>query len=198
VEAARHHDVADLARADQLGRLDQKRRRAPVNAYLRDPARLARHLDHAPPLIDRERQRLFDVDILARAAGIDEHQRVPVIRRRDHHRVHILDLEQAPVIFEAPRRQPPLSLLGLSPIQIIVSQIAEGDRFLVAVLEEGVLHLVATVAEADVADADAVVGAKDSGIAERGGAGRAGEISAGQFSHLELSFRRGSHSQYIL
>src|ERR1700752_4116327 len=42
------------------------------------------------PLLDREGEWFFDVNVLAGATGIDCHPRVPLIGRSDEHRIHIL------------------------------------------------------------------------------------------------------------
>jgi hypothetical protein len=43
---------------------------------------------------DGQAERLLDVDVLAGAAGIDELQRVPVVRRGDDDSIHVLLFEE--------------------------------------------------------------------------------------------------------
>ena len=49
------------------------------------------------------RQRLLDVDILARRARVDRHRHVPVVGRADEHRVDVLAIQQRPVVFRRER-----------------------------------------------------------------------------------------------
>jgi len=58
-----------------------------MDAHLGDAPGFPGHLDHAAPLVDGEGKRLFDVDVKACLAGVDEHDGVPVVRRADHYGV---------------------------------------------------------------------------------------------------------------
>ena len=51
-------------------------------------------LDHPPPFARKQRQRFLDVDILARGACHHGHQRVPVVGRRNDHRVDLAVIEK--------------------------------------------------------------------------------------------------------
>src|SRR4026207_2415533 len=53
-------------------------------------------LPHPLALAQHERERLLDVDVLARGAGEDRHQRVPVIGRRDDDRGDVRAPRKAP------------------------------------------------------------------------------------------------------
>ena len=45
--------------------------------------------------------RLLAIDILASGDGIEHHADVPVVRRRDQHRVNVIPLQNAPIVLEA-------------------------------------------------------------------------------------------------
>lgn len=50
-------------------------------------------------------------------------------------------------------------------VQVVVAEVADGHGLIVAVFKEGIVDLVAPVAETDVAHPDAVVSAEDAGVA---------------------------------
>ena len=109
-------------------------------------------------------QRLFHVDVFAGVAGVDEHQRVPVVGRGDDYGVHFLVVEQPAVI-----RVPLGGGAGLAhgEVQVILAEVADRNGLLVAVLQEGIVDLVAPVAEPDIAHADAVIGAQQRANSSR-------------------------------
>ena len=112
------------------------------------------HLDHSPPFPLRQRERLLYVYILARIAGIHKHQRMPVVRCRDHYGINVLVLKQL-VIILIPGRVP-AGFPGRK-IQVVVPEVADGDRRSIAELEVSFVDLIAAVSEADVAHLHAVV-----------------------------------------
>ena len=61
---------------------------------LRAPHRVA----HGEAVLDLVAHRLFDVDVLARFHRVDHHPRVPVVGRRDDHRVDRFVVEQSAVV----------------------------------------------------------------------------------------------------
>ena len=73
-----------------------------MDAHLANPAVPAHRLNHRPAFGDTERKRLLDIHVLARLAGLNRLQRVPVVGRGDDHRVHLFHREQPPVILELP------------------------------------------------------------------------------------------------
>src|SRR5205823_629723 len=75
--------LAQLARADELGRTLEVRRAAALHAGLDDAAILAGRLDHAAALDQVVRNRLLDIDVLAGLTGPDGRQGVPVVRSGD-------------------------------------------------------------------------------------------------------------------
>ena len=154
-------DLADAARAHEFGGLLERRRRAALRAHLRHALRALGGFHHLAALDDGQRERLLHVHVLAGIAGVDEHQRVPVVGRGDDDRVDVFVVQQLVVV---------VILFGIGArfldreIHVVVAQVADGHGLLIAVLEKGVVHLIAAVAQADVAHAHAIVGAHDSGI----------------------------------
>ena len=73
-------DLADRARADELGRLPVARRPAGVLAHGEDCAGLLGGGDHIATVGCRERHRLFDHDVLAAPGGLDGLGRVQGVR----------------------------------------------------------------------------------------------------------------------
>src|SRR6266851_9637079 len=101
------------------------------------------------------RERLFDVDILARFASHDHGDGVPMIRSRDDHRLDIFIVENGAKVLEA---------FGLavgqfeSSVQIGNERISDGDGINLAGSQE-ILQVVLThSAGADQTDANAIVG----------------------------------------
>jgi hypothetical protein len=55
-------------------------------------------------------------------------------------------------------------------------------------LQEGVMNLISSIAQANVAQADSIICAEDARVAERGGqTGASSEISATEFFHNDLT-----------
>jgi hypothetical protein len=90
VKAARGGDLANLATLNPLDRFLVNRTRPAMQANLRDAARLLGSLYHLTAFMNGETQRLFNIHILASAAGVDHLQGMPVIGRGDHHGVDIV------------------------------------------------------------------------------------------------------------
>ena len=139
-------------------------RRAPLlRAHLDDAVVAAGRVDHHPPFADGERERLFDVDVLARLAGQHGRDRVPVIRRADDHRVDVLAIEDAAEVARRERRRlievllDALGRLG----DLLVVHVAEGDALRAEA--QGVAQNAAPLAATtDEADANPPVGAGDA------------------------------------
>ena len=111
------------------------------------------------------RARLLHVHVLARLAGPDGHQGVPVIGRGDRDRVDGLVLEQLAVVGVGLGRflRPVLDVLGAG-FQDLLVDIADGDQF-DALLPGDLLDVVlAAPPQADRGYADRVVGAGDYGL----------------------------------
>jgi hypothetical protein len=172
--------LPEAARAHEFGGLAQRLHAAAMDADLRDALGLIGHLDHPPAFLHRQRQRLFDIDVLACATGIDEHDGVPVVGRGDGDGIDVLVVDDtAPVLVFDWRGA---GLLH-GEIHVVLAQVADCSGDLIAMLEEGVMDLVAAIAKADVAHSQAVVRAENSAIAECGGGGRA-ESAPGDTRHL--------------
>ncbi len=187
MERADDRHLADGAAADELGRFAGKRGRAALQPDLHHPVGAPRGVHHGPPFPHHEGQRLLDVDVLARLAGVDCLQRVPVVGGADGHRVEILEVEELPVVLE---------LSGLTArflggeVEVGLVQVAKGHDFEVGVLQEGIEHLVAPVAQSNEAHANAIVRAEHAaacdGGADPGRRGRAAELPAGEGCHGRL------------
>src|SRR5205823_8912247 len=136
--------LADAAAANEVGRLLAPGGRAALDTALNDALVAARRLDHAAALGDAKRQRLLDVDVLAGLAGVDGHQGVPVIGSADDDGVEVAAFEKLAVVAESLRIA--ANLLG-GEVDIRLIDIADGDNIGVLVLQEGVEHLVAAVAQ---------------------------------------------------
>jgi hypothetical protein len=163
VEAAGDGNVAQFP-APQVGDgLGEHLRTAALDADLHNALRFGGHLNHPAPFGHGERKRLFDIDVLAGAAGVDHHEGVPVVGRGDGHGVDVTVLEQLPVVLVA--RRGGAGFAGRQ-VEVVVAEVADGRGDRIAELEKAIVHLVAAVAEADKAHAQAVVGAEDAGVAE--------------------------------
>ena len=112
---------AGRAGAEQLPRLRVDDRAGVLAADLENPAGLPRRLDDAGPFVERLHDRLLDVDVLGCLHRVDRHLRVPVIRRRDNHRIDVGPRQHLPVVARrehmvAPQlfgeRQPPVVDVG--------------------------------------------------------------------------------------
>ena len=86
---------------DQLDRLLEDGHRSLLGAELDDPPVPPRRLDHGAALGHGRRGGLLDVDVLARLAAEDRHQRVPVIGRGGEDRVDVLAIEHAAEVLVA-------------------------------------------------------------------------------------------------
>src|SRR5882724_6987325 len=163
VESARNGDFANAAPADEFAKLAAERNRAPINSDLADPLVPLDGLDHAAPLGDTKRKRLFDIDIFTGFASVDGLRRMPMIRRGNDDRVHIFYLEQLSIIFE---------LLWFAAnffggkIKIRLVEIANRDDLGIGVFEESIEHLVASIAQANETKPDALVGSVNAKVAE--------------------------------
>jgi hypothetical protein len=92
-------------------------------------------------------------------AGVHEHQRVPVVGRGNHHRVHVFVFQEL-LIFRVLLRSRPA--LRSRKIHVVVPQIAHRDCLLVSMLQKGVVDLIASIAKPDIAHADTLIGAQNA------------------------------------
>jgi len=168
-------DLADFARPDVFHCLHICFGRSPMQAYLNDPVVAFRGIDHFSAFHNRNRQRLFHVNIFSRLAGHDRLDSMPMVRRCDDHCIDILAVEQTAKILitryvgaellghpwnpAAERIQDPFVDFGIVPHQVRLVNIAKGDNFGVIVLQKTVEKLRAAVAHADKANADFFISA---------------------------------------
>ncbi len=125
---------------------------------------LQRRVDHGAPLADGIRQRLLDEHVLARLAGMDRRQRVPVVRRGHHHRIQFFPLEQLAEVVEL------LGLLSLrlfdesrGAVEVRLIQIAHSHGGHVGVFHELVEAGRALLAQPDEAELKPVAGGRSVG-----------------------------------
>ncbi len=145
-----------------------------MGSDLHDAVVLAGSVDHRAAFHERDRQRLLDVDVLARLAGGDHLDRVPVVGGGDHDGVDVLAIEQdskildaGDVAFELRNPGNPLAQTGESRVEPIVGagqvrliDIAQGDDLGVGMSEEPSEELAAAVADADKAKPQPIVGSE--------------------------------------
>lgn len=91
-------DAPQLAFADQVGRMDEFGIGPLLASHLQYPAVFAHGLAQLLSLVYGQRQRLFEVDVLAGPAGCDRDQRVLVVGCRDHDGVDVVPREQVLII----------------------------------------------------------------------------------------------------
>ena len=127
-QAAGHVDVADQPVPHVVDGLAHRLRAAELHAVLDDPAMLLGRLDHLPPFVDVVAPRLLDVHVLARLAGPDRRQGVPVVGRRDADHVDVLAVEDAAEVG-----------LGLGLVAVLGGELLGplGKDLLVGVAEHG-------------------------------------------------------------
>ena len=141
-----------------------------LRAHHHDALVLVHRLDHPLAFVDENRERLFDVDILAGGAGHDGEHGVPVIRAGYDDAIDVLVLIHLAKVAVT---------LGIGVLQVCQSffkprlvDIAERDAI---DLREGFLEirdvLFADESEADEADTDAIIGPEDPVVGSRGQGG---------------------------
>ena len=164
---------------------------AALGADLHDAVVPPGRIDHAPALEQVVRDRFLDVDVLARLAGPDRGQGVPVVRGGDGDGGDVLVLQHLADVLDDARR---LLLALVDRFQRVghvgVVDLADGDD--VHVVEDGEAADEVTAAAADAHDGevDAFVGllggARGGGGGEGDGGGRGGgfqELAAVECGH---------------
>ena len=91
-------DLPQLAAFDDFLGLRHTLALAPLRTHHDDAVVFARRLDHPLAFVDEHRHRLFHVHVLARRAGHDGKQRMPVVRRGHHDPFDMLVLIHLPEI----------------------------------------------------------------------------------------------------
>ena len=92
-EGSRDLKLAELSRLDHGNRMSPIPRGTALRTVLDDPVVTPRGFDGHPTFVHVVAARFFDVDVLARLAGPDRDQRVPVIRRGNRDSVDRLIIE---------------------------------------------------------------------------------------------------------
>ena len=92
-------DPAETPLGHDGHRLGEEVERAPLlGAHLHDPPRLLLHPANEFALVDRQRERLLAVDVLAGEHRLHDGLRVPVVGRGDVDHVHVLAFQDPPVV----------------------------------------------------------------------------------------------------
>ena len=132
---AHQADLAELAGAEVfVACLDVVGARPLLRAHLADTLVHARRADDLGAFFHAEGERLLHVDVLAGVEGVDRDRRVPVVRRRDDHRVQPGHLQQLAMVAEQFRaRRERLALFGARAIDVA----DRGQRRLVQFLKVG-------------------------------------------------------------
>ena len=138
---------------------DEGRVRAALRAVLHDAAVLLRRGHKLTTFVNTVRQRLLDIDVLARLASPHRGERVPVVRCGDGNRVNLLVLQGlADVLVESGR----FALGGLdifsAAFEHLRIHVAQRDVLGFILHSEDILDVASALAvEADGAHADAIV-----------------------------------------
>ena len=141
--------------------------RTVLRTRLNHPVVAARRCNHRAAFFNRVRKRLFHVYVLARLAGQHRRDRVPVVRRRDHDRIHALLLDQVPEIAIRPAAGPgPL----LRRCCLRIENVAHGGDLHVGNLPHQLRHQASAPATPNQPDVDPVVCAHN--LSGRKGASR--------------------------
>ena len=119
---------------------------------LHDAAGFRYHSADELALVDRERQRLLAIHVLAGATGIDEHLRVPMVGRANRDDVDVAAREQVAIVFVDRRRAAKRGPRLLANIAIDVA-----DRNDIAMRPRFVGDHRALIAHADAANARPVI-----------------------------------------
>ena len=138
-----------------------------MHAVLDDALIFVRRLDQLTALVNVVRAGLLDIHVLARLAGPDGGQRVPVVGRGDGHRVDLFVIEDAPqVLFDAD-----LLAVGLFESRGALSRhqqvgVAQRHEFHVALFHQARDVVLAAPVDAQHRDPDAIVGPERAGRGE--------------------------------
>lgn len=162
---AGHGDLAQLAGVEvfALG-LQIDLAGALLHTHLADPVVDARRLHNPWPFFNRQRQRLFHVDVFAGVQRVDGATAVPVVRRGDKNGIDVLGIEQFAVVVEALR----FSRLLLRPVDAVPVDVADRGHVHLIGVHERAHHAGAATAAADKAQLNALIGAHHPGITCRG------------------------------
>ena len=94
-------DLSDFSALHQFDRFLEMFTGTLLGADLHDAVVFRHSLHHLAALGQRVRERLFDIDILARFAGHDHGDGVPMVRGCNDHRLNVFVVEDRAKVFEA-------------------------------------------------------------------------------------------------
>src|SRR5688572_4288674 len=154
-------DFANSAASDGFVRLPIAILCGRIGTHLKNLAISANGIPNCYRLVDRMRERLFAINMLAALHRVDGNPAVPVVRGGDQHSLNILSFEQLAVIQIA---------FGLGdvlctrqPALVHIADRYDLDVFRVAPLNEVAYVTGAHSAAANHADADTIVGTQHAG-----------------------------------
>ena len=177
-------DLPKLAAFDDFLGLRNTFAMAPLRTHNHDAVVFARCLDHPPAFVDEQGHRLFDIHVLARRAGHDGEQRVPVVRRGHNDPLNVFVLIH-PAEIAVPFRT------GISDVletflQARLVDIAETHQIDIAELFEIGHVLFADQPEPDEPDADTVICAENPFVLCGRQGGRTQELSPGDLDRFQF------------
>ena len=155
-------NVPEPSVLDVLNRPLEVRARALLRSDLHDPVVAPRRFHRQPALADVVRRRLLHVHVLARVAGIDGHEGVPVLGGADDDGLNVLVLEQLAVV-AIHLRLPAGGLEAILHVRLV--DVADGDHIHVRLRDESPFVRCSLIPAPDEADADAVAGRRTGGLA---------------------------------
>ena len=177
-------NLTEPAGLDDLLALDPVLPAALLRARLNDLLGRLDDAHHLGAFFDRVRDRLLDIDVLARLNGVERHHLVPVIRRADQDGVDLAVVEDAPVLGRLERGRAG-NLRGLEESRL--EHVTDRDDFDAGDRLELAHQPARPAAGADDRDADAGVGALNGRGGRRGAqreAGSRGEEHAPRAVHV--------------
>ena len=154
VIALGHGNLADGAVANLPDCFMNKRTRAPMQADLRDSARLLSDCDHFLSFRNCQTQGFLHVNILPRSTRGHKLKGMPMIGSGNHHCVQILLLDQLSEIMV--ERRLATNFL-LSRIQIRLIHVAQSGNFTIFMHEKSIQKLISAIPHSDHAQAHPVV-----------------------------------------
>ena len=172
-------NLADLSVADVFGALLDGHFGAPLGADLNDTLVRFGGVDHREAFLDRAAGGLLGVHVFAGLAGVNHHDRVPVIRGGDNDGVDVLAFEDLSIVLVGEGISTDDLRVAGDVVGIDVAERADLDARHVV---EAADVIAATAAGANIGDDDLIVGAGASLLGENVVGDDVGERKAGRTS----------------
>ena len=148
--------LSDAAVAHEFARAAHRSQRVQLRAVLENGAIALRRIHQRAAFADGVAQRLLAVHILARLHGRNGDRRVPVVRRRDGHGLHVRTRQQLPEVRVGIRRLKPQ--IPRIAIASWLPHVAHGDTLHVGIFCERAPYAAHAASAADETDGDAIGG----------------------------------------